>query len=197
MPKTTIIRKIKKINWIALILAAALIYGALYFLIPFVALTRADHYMAEKIDNQYVNMDFEGWETVSAGSFGDLRVPGAWDFQEANGMYVISGEGILAYGATLDCEDSKYETGKSFLSDALNGTVEALEYGSENNWIVDMSNFGWVTVDHGETQERMPFLLLYKDEIQKILLVFPDQNESDYAALFEIAEAIAFSYNYT
>lgn len=189
-------RPIKCAGWVAFIatLCVPVILIALcvtYTAGMLLAIAYSDKLYAMRLDNPYVDSQFEGWKLEDIGHK-SIMIPREWELTQKDGTLQVLMEGKpIATGIATGEENMPFKTVDAFLSHMFGTTVSEVEYA--HTYSLLSSSFGKLYIN-GSQQP-----LGYYIEISNIdgfcFLCFQDVEYTE-SELKSIAEAIIFYYQY-
>lgn len=177
------------------------ICAALYMLgtliAPFVLISLEDKIVATKLDNRYIDSGYSDWQTIDIAEFGSLNIPGSWEVFEDSSIYTITDNNttIIAYGAAFCGEEPQYSTYSLFLQEVFGDKIKELIFAANNDFaILNPCEFGTLKIQNETGWSTLRYLKLYINYDKRMLFIFPQTSSINDQELFEIAEAIAYSY---
>ena len=152
-----------------------------------------------RINNEYVNLDYEGWKTVELEHFDNVTIPGEWNLTEKDFKVTLTDSDgiILAIGNIADYTDRgaffEGHTGERLdeYQYLLYVRFKDMEFGTYAPLIYARRQFYAMSLEANEYK-------ISPDDIwgPELFLIFEEDCPYEYEELCEICEAICFYQHY-
>lgn len=194
----TAVWKCIAIGGIILVIAIILL-GLFVLATPLILLSMEDRILAKELDNRFINANYEEWKEETVADFGEVWIPEDWTlYQDSPILTITDANGIVvAYGTVFGAEKEPFSTYLEFMQalkardDIFLNIAEDME--SE---ILNPSEYGELTVDYLQFSETHYYLEITAGNIGRLFLVFTEDSGMNYSSVYEIAEAMIYSYHF-
>lgn len=152
-----------------------------------------------KINNPYVDSDYENWQAIVLDEGVSFMIPEEWSVCDDDGIYTFldsSGE-PWAYGTYFRTEEAKYTSYKEFLEEITKTQPDEIEFTGFSQFIMmDGSDILKMNAHYGNASETYFCIQLLGDHMSTFSLLL-SENLAEDAEQFDIAEALVYSHAFS
>lgn len=163
-------------------------------LTPFVLLLSEEIYTND-LDNMYIDNSFEGWECITLTEESSISIPRHWNIEgSSDNGYIFSIDGeVIAYCCVLDADlDSQ-----GLITQMIEDPIQKIERTYfPDTFSMAYSEFCRLDIFSNEKQIGVYQLFLSQTQEERIICLFPLDKWKDYDEVYEIAEAIMYSFHF-
>lgn len=152
-----------------------------------------------KIDNPYVNADYENWQSIVLDGGISFMVPEDWSVLNDDGIYTIfdSSGKPWAYGTYFRTGEAKYTSYKDFLKEVTKTRPDEIEFTGFSQFIMmDGSDILKMNAHYGNASETYFCIQLLGDHMSTFSLLL-SENLTEDVEQFDIAEALVYSHAFS